>query len=402
MKFLLAALLLATTVHAQNPLPSADPAAFEIFRQTASTSMVLVIVRNNEIHMQGFGSIYPGAPHAPGPTSLLRLCSLTKIFTTDLLIKLANDKTVRLDDPLQIFAPPGKLVPVATLKGPAARAITLGDLATHTSGLPREIGQSPAGTPLFTFPNFDQRWSWLPAQTLRAAPGTAAIYSNVGFDLLGDALASATHTLYPKLLADRTTTPLALRDTTFTPSPEQCSRLLLGFHEARVPSACVSTDASAGSSGLYSTPTDMARWLQYLLGLSPFESRSLKQNPAAQATYLHPANLTLVKGLDHAGDPDGIGLGWISLDPPQLSTRIVEKTGGGGGFTTYIALDQAHHTGVFIALTEGNGPSQLNPFRETNNLLLALSNLSPMPPEPPRKPAPRHNLKPRARARKRR
>ena len=383
-------------------MTAADAIGAEIYASTASTGMVMVIVRDGEVYLQGYGQTAPGSLQRPGAHSLIRLCSLSKILTADLLYKLVADRTVQFTDPLQTYAPTGATVPTLTFHGPAIRAITLGDLATHTAGLPREIGQSPAGTPLFTFPNFDQRWSWLPAQTLRAAPGTAAIYSNVGFDLLGDALASATHTLYPKLLADRTTTPLALRDTTFTPSPEQCSRLLLGFHGARVPSACVSTDASAGSSGLYSTPTDMARWLQYLLGLSPFESRSLKQNPAAQATYLHPANLTLVKGLDHAGDPDGIGLGWISLDPPQLSTRIVEKTGGGGGFTTYIALDQAHHTGVFIALTEGNGPSQLNPFRETNNLLLALSNLSPMPPEPPRKPAPRHNLKPRARARKRR
>jgi D-alanyl-D-alanine-carboxypeptidase/D-alanyl-D-alanine-endopeptidase len=382
MKLLLAALLLTPSLQAQNPLPSADPAAFEIFRQTSSTSMVLVIVRNNEIHMQGFGSVTPGAPQAPGPNSLLRLCSITKIFATDLLIKLANDKAVRLDDPLQIFAPTGKLVPVETLHGPATRAITLADLATHTAGLPREMAPTPAGTPPFTFPNFDQRWSWLPNQKLRTAPGDAALYSNVGFDLLGDALASAAHTSYPQLLADHTTTPLGLRDTTFTPTPAQCSRLLLGFHEAQQPNPCTPTDESAGSSGLYSTPTDMARWLQYLLGVS-----ALKQNPTAQATYLQPANLTTVKGLNHAGDPNGIGLGWISLDPPQVATRIVEKTGGGGGFTTYIALDQAHHTGVFIALTEGNGPGRLNPFRETNNILLALSNLPPMPPAPGRPPA---------------
>ena len=66
---------------------------------------------------------------------VVRLCSLTKIFTTDVLTKLIADKTVRLDDPLQRFAPAHTIVPKRE------RPITLLDLATHTSGLPRELGR---------------------------------------------------------------------------------------------------------------------------------------------------------------------------------------------------------------------------------------------------------------------
>lgn len=346
--------------------------------------------------------MYPGATTAPGPNSLLRLCSLTKIFATDLLVKMMADKTVRLDDALQNFAPVNSLVPVQTFHGPAARPLTLGDLSTHTSGLPREIGPVPAGARPFTFPDHDQRWTWLQSAKLRAQPGVVALYSNVGFDILGDALEEASHEPYTQLLAERTTRPLGMNDTTFTPTPAQCSRLLLGFHaaieEQSHPGTCTPTTPSAGSSGLYSTPTDMAKWLQYLLGVS-----EIKQNGAAQAAYLFPANLKSVKGLDHAGVPAGIGLGWMILDQPQTATRIVEKTGGGGGFTTYIALDQAHHTGVFMALTEGNGPWNANAFRAANNLLLALSNLPPMAAEPVRLAAPATKKKPsRARGRRRR
>ncbi len=385
---LLVALMLGgSAVWAQNPLASADAAAAEIFRQTNSTAMVLVVVRNNEVHMQGFGQVYPGAAQAPGPNSLLRLCSLTKIFATDLLVKMLADKTVRLDDALQNFAPVNQLVPVQTLRGPAARPVTLGDLATHTAGLPREIGPVPAGARPFTFPDHDQRWTWLQTAKLRASPGTVALYSNVGFDLLGDALEAAAHEPYAQLVAERTTRPLGMNDTTFTPTTQQCSRLLLGFHaaidEQARPGTCTPTTESAGSSGLYSTPLDMATWLKYLLGVS-----AIKQDGAAQAAYVFPANLKSVKGLDHAGVPAGIGLGWMILDQPETPTRIVEKTGGGGGFTTYIALDPAHRTGVFMALTEGNGPWNGNAFRATNDLLLGLSNLPPMAKEPVRMAAP--------------
>ncbi len=345
--------------------------------------MVLVVVRDREVHIRTFGETAPGSAQLPGPDSVLRLCSLTKIFATDLLTKLLADNTVRLDDPLQRFAPAKVKVPTQTLHGPATRPFTLGDLATHTAGLPREIGPAPVGTPHFTFPDHAQRWAWLPRQKLHASPGTVASYSNVGFDLLGDALQSAARKPYPQLLAERTLLPLGLHDTTFTPNESQCGRLLRGFHKPRLhePPLCTDTQASAGSAGLYSTPSDMASWLQYLLGTS-----DLRQNPAAQAVYVQPSSLRSMTGLDHAGEPSGIGLGWIILDAPTTATRIVQKTGGGGGFSTYIALDQAHHTGVFIALTEG-GDWHTKPFRDTNDLLLALSNLPPMadPPAPVRK-----------------
>lgn len=356
---------------AQEPLAAADAGAAEIFRGTNSTAMVLVVVRDKETHLQTFGQAALGSGQVPGAASVVRLCSLTKIFATDLLLKLTLDGTVRLDDPLQRFAPAGVTVPVR----PGSRPMTLGDLATHTAGLPREVGRAPAGTAHFTFPDHAQRWRWLPHQRLRTAAGDAALYSNIGFDLLGDALESAAHRPYAALLAERTTRPLAMRDTTFSPSPEQCSRLLRGTHYDGTPddSPCTDTQASAGSAGLYSTPADMARWLQYLLGVS-----EIKQNGAAQAAYVQPSNLASVKGLDHAGEAAGMGLGWVILDAPATATRIVEKTGGGAGFTTYIALDQAHHTGLFLALTAGAGDWHGNPFKAANNLLLGLANLPPM------------------------
>jgi D-alanyl-D-alanine-carboxypeptidase/D-alanyl-D-alanine-endopeptidase len=387
-----------TTLHAQTlqPLATADDKAEQIFHQTNSTAMILVVVRDREVHFRSFGEIAPNSGQLPTPSSLLRLCSLTKTFATDLLVKLEADKLVRLDDPLQRFAPSKTKVPTLTIHGPAARPITLGDLATHTAGLPREIGPAPAGTPHFTFPDHAQRWAWLPRQRLRASPGTVASYSNVGFDLLGDALESAAHKPYAQLLAERTLTPLALHDTTFSPTPAQCGRLLLGYHRPRPnePPFCTDTQASAGSAGLYSTPADMARYLQYLLGTS-----DIKQPAAAQAIYVQPSSLKSIIGLDHAGDPSGIGLGWLILDAPITATRIIEKTGGGGGFSTYIALDHAHHTAIFIALTEG-GDWQTHPFRDTNDILLALSNLPPMqaepihPTPPRRKPAARKHPAP--------
>ncbi len=160
--------------------------------------MVLVVVRGREVLVKGCGETYPGSGRAPDSTSLIRLCSVTKVFTADLLMKLAAEGKVSITDPLQRYAPPGVAVPAAD----DGTAITLENLATHTAGLTREVSSYPPKTPHFTFPDRNFRWTWLPQQKLNAPPGTAAVYSNVGFDLLGDALASAAHTSYAHLLHD--------------------------------------------------------------------------------------------------------------------------------------------------------------------------------------------------------
>jgi D-alanyl-D-alanine-carboxypeptidase/D-alanyl-D-alanine-endopeptidase len=250
----------------------------------------------------------------------------------------------------------------------------LQQLATHTSGLPREVSTYPAKAPHFTFPDQAFRWEWLPRQKLPLRPGTAALYSNVGFDFLGDALAAATHKSYAQLLNERMLRPLGMWDTTLVPSQEQCARLLRGTGEE---GPCTDTQASGASGGVYSTSTDMARMLQHLLHIS---GSGVPPGPPI-AVYLKPAQLKSVQGLDHAGDPTGIGLAWVRLGDPDGPSVVMEKTGGGAGFETYVALSPNHQTGVFLAITEGMGRAQIDFYHEANNLLAALANVPPLPPK---------------------
>src|ERR1700678_1296368 len=153
--------LTITPAFAQTSLPSlpdlhADSLGKDLFLQSGSTGMVLVVVRDNKAFFRGYAETAPSPHQIPTQDSVVRLCSLTKIFTTDVLTKLVADKAVRLDDPLQHFAPPRTVVPKR------AKPITLIDLATHTSGLSRELGNAPPKTPHFTFPDYHTRWRWLP------------------------------------------------------------------------------------------------------------------------------------------------------------------------------------------------------------------------------------------------
>jgi D-alanyl-D-alanine-carboxypeptidase/D-alanyl-D-alanine-endopeptidase len=366
---------LAAGMDAQQPisLRDAELRGSTIFEQAGVTGMVLVVVRGHEVMLQSYGETFPGSGVRPASNSLIRLCSIAKVFAGELLTELTIEGKVTPSDPLQRFAPPKKIVPA----GPGGIPITLRDLATHTSGLPREVGSYPAKTPHFTFPDQTFRWAWLPKQRLNTRPGTAALYSNVGFDLLGDALASAANTTYTQLLNERMVRPLGLLDTTLTPSSDQCARLLRGIADE---GPCTDTQASGASGGVYSTSADMARVLQYWLRI-PATAAATAPVGSAITVYLNPVQLKSVQGLSHAGDPTGIGLGWIQLGDPDGPSALMQKTGGGAGFETYVALSPTRQTGIFLAATEGKGGAHISLFHEANNLLAALANVPPLPPK---------------------
>jgi D-alanyl-D-alanine-carboxypeptidase/D-alanyl-D-alanine-endopeptidase len=179
---------------------------------------------------------------------------------------------------------------------------------------------------------------------------------------------------YAQLLHDRLLQPLNMWDTTLVPSAEQCSRLMQPIKDE---GPCTDTQASGPSAGLYSTPADMVKLLQYLLQIPGASA----QPAAALAVVLDPKKLKSAQGLSHAGDPTGIGLAWIQIGDPSTPSAIIEKTGGGAGFTTYVALNPSRQTGVFLAATWGKGDAQVDLFHEANSLLAALAGVPELPPK---------------------
>ena len=374
-----------TTAFGQDHPPAALPdiqavnnLGTDLFLQSGSTGMVLVVVRDNQVFFRGYGETAPNSHQLPTQDSLLRLCSLTKIFTTDVLTKLVADNTVRLDDTLQRYAPPGTLR-AQTHSSHHARRIW-----RHTPPACRANWATPPATRRTSpFPTTAPAGAGCPISVSAALPAPPPLYSNVAFDFLSDALQSAAHKQYAALLAERTLNPLHMQQTTFFPNAEQCRHLLIGAHDD---GPCTATEATAGSSGLYSTAADMAIWLKYLLATGGPGSSA--QDASAQAIYILPSDLVSQKGLDHAGEPTGVGLGWIHLLPADSPSHIIEKTGGGAGFETYIAINHSRHTAIFVAATDGPVDTHLNLFNAANELLLAVAGLPPLPPPPP-KPVPR-------------
>ena len=310
---------------------------FVMFHESGAPGLILVVVRGDQTLLRGYGETEKGNKRTPDGASLLRLNSVTKVFTTEVLASLAAERKLALTDPLQRFAGDAK----APLFG--ARPITLLDLATHSAALPREMGDLPEGANPRAWPTRADRWKWLPGYTLPWAPGTVAVYSNVGFDILADALETAGGAPYPDLLRKYVTAPLGMTDTGFSPTPEQCARLMsgTGFGGA---ATCVDTQATDGSGGLYSTGADMARWLRH--NLSDADGALV----LAHAVYRPRQSISAAIGFDEGAPMAGLGLGWVFVAADGARPALLTKSGGGAGFMSYLAFAPGRDVGVFVAV----------------------------------------------------
>ena len=176
---------------------------------------------------------------------------------------MVADGTVKLC-PLAKYAPPGVKVPSF-----AGRQITLLDLATYTAGLPRELPDAPEPQPgqnPFTRFQSDAYWRWLSGATLPYAPGTGAMYSNLGFGLLGEALAKAGGKPYAALLKERVTDPLGMSDTTTKLAEAQKPRAMTGLDLDGTEAPLWETPAAMDASGnVFTTGDDMVRWMRWHL-----------------------------------------------------------------------------------------------------------------------------------------
>jgi CubicO group peptidase (beta-lactamase class C family) len=252
------------------------------------------------------------------------------VFTTLLLSEMVQNGEVKLDDPAAKYLPSGDTLPER-----GGKQITLIDLATHTSGLPRLPGNfapKDMGNPYADYTT-DQLYSFLSHYTLTRDIGSKYEYSNLGVGLLGDLLANRSGKSYEAMVRDGITGPLGMRSTAVTLTPALQARLAVG-HDATL-KAVPNWDLPAleGAGALRSTGNDLLTFLGAELG---YEKTPLK---AAMAAQLEPRRPTGVPGLE-------IALGWHVLT--KIDGGLVWHNGGTGGYRSFIAFDPKTGVGVVV------------------------------------------------------
>jgi len=136
---------------------------------------------------------------------------------------------VALDEPVALLLPPAVRVPAR-----GKRQIELVDLATDTSGLPRlpaNLRWEDPAHPTMADHTVGQLYEFLSGYTLTREIGSEYEYSNLGFGLLGHALAARAGTSYEQLVRERILKPLGVTMTGISLTPAMKQRFALPYGE---------------------------------------------------------------------------------------------------------------------------------------------------------------------------
>jgi CubicO group peptidase (beta-lactamase class C family) len=292
-----------------------------LFAASASRKLpgaaVLVLRDGAVVHSKayGFASVEDGLPNTP--RTKFRLASVSKSFTALLVLQLADEGRLRLDDPLEKYVP-------GVVGGDA---ITVHHLLSHTAGMP-------------DFMRFEDAVK-LPRD---AKPGERLNYSNLGYSALSRVIERVTGKTYEARLREALLDPLGMRDT-------GCDRREAVLHDRATgylfdPAGGVQraeyteSGSEFAAGGLYSTAEDMAVWAKGLL-----DGRVV--SPAMLEKAWAPVAL-------NDGRAGAYGYGFMLI--PYRGLREAGHGGDISGFNSYVALYPAESLAVIVLSNVGMRP----------------------------------------------
>jgi CubicO group peptidase (beta-lactamase class C family) len=257
-----------------------------------SRGMVVGVIEPRGQRVIAHGLMGGGGKPVDGQT-LFEIGSVTKALTSLLLADMVRRGEVKLEDPVADHLPAGTVVPTRN-----GKAITLIDLATHTSGLPRLPTNMAMKDPLNPYADYTEAQldAFLRDYALPREVGATYEYSNLGVGLLGRALAYRAGGDYETVLKERVLAPLRMTDTAIALSPTQAARFSSGHNAALEVTPHWNLPSLAGAGALRSTADDLLRLLAAELG---YVDTPLK---AAMADQLVPRR--------PAGGEVSVALGW--------------------------------------------------------------------------------------------
>jgi len=333
----------ATALAQQAFAPNAEMQAIVTERVTSKGTQGIVLAvlergRTPRIITGGIAGI-AGVP-LDGNT-VFEIGSITKVFTGALLAEMVSRGEVKFDDPVAKYLPKTVRVPSRNNK-----QITLLDLATQSSGLPRLPGNMVASDAANPYADYSvaQLYEFLSTYTLPRDPGERYEYSNLGIALLGHVLALRAEKSYEDLLKERILDPLSMNDTRISLTPSMKSRMAQGFDLESTPTRTWDVTTLAGAGGLKSTANDLLKFLAANLdSTSTPVGRVLARSREARHDTDRPGNT--------------IGLAWHIVD--LFGTLATWHNGGTAGFRSFIGLDQARHRGVIVLTNSANNPDDI-------------------------------------------
>jgi CubicO group peptidase (beta-lactamase class C family) len=242
--------------------------------------------------------------------TIFQLGSLTKQFTSAVILKLLQEKKLSLSDKLSKYFP----------DYPKGDSITIQHLLTHTSGIYNYTNDRNFMSNEITKPASRQKMMALfKDKPLDFSPGSAWSYSNSGYSMLGYIIEEVTKRPYEQVVREYIFTPLHMTHSGFDFTHLKDKNKAIGYFglndKGGQPAPIVDSTVSFSAGAIYSTTGDLYLW-----------HHALQQNTVLSKAQQEAA-YTPVK--------NSYGYGWL-IDSIE-GKRRVGHTGGIPGFITVIS-----------------------------------------------------------------
>ncbi len=293
--------------------------------------------------------------------SLYSICSISKLFTSIGIMQLVNEGKIMLDDPLKKHLPFFDLVQTYPFSAP----ITIKNILTHSSGLPRESNQPYWSNIDLSFPTKREVIDGLSEQKTLYPANKYFQYSNLGLTLLGYVIEEVSGVSYNKYIRDKILIPLGMNSTkTFMDRKQYGEELTIGFgaenrKRKRESVPYFNAFGIDPAAGFTSNVADLSKFAIWQLDLLSGKNKSdvLPKNLLAQMHRIHfYDSLSNVKR----------GLGFNIYN--EKGQNLVGHGGSCPGYKTQLTIDREGEK-AFIVLINARGVSPSKYTRGIKNLM---------------------------------
>jgi len=305
-----------------------------------------VVYDQDIIWCKGYGNANRDKLIPANDNTIYRIASITKLFTSTMLMQLRDAGKLSLDDPIEKFLPEFKIKSSHI----DAHPVTFRQVAAHGSGLPRE--GSHQGWRNTTMPPIEDLLKSLDDLEMRLPTMTEPKYSNLGIAIMGHALSRAAGQRYDDYVHEHILQPLGMTKSGFDPSVYGDERAI-GYHIAKGKFEISPVWDEKGfrpAGGMYSSVNDIARFI----------SLQFRDGPAGGKQILGGSSLREMHSpvLVSQDFEVGFGLGWGIRR--VAGKKVIGHSGGLPGYTTNITLVPSMKLAVIVFTNTGTAPVEIS------------------------------------------
>jgi CubicO group peptidase (beta-lactamase class C family) len=319
-----------------------DAAAIDALFKTAvkpsEPGLAVIVVRKGQVlHRAGYGLAHVELGVAATPEHVFRVGSVTKQFTSAVIMVLADEGLLAVSDPIT------KFLPDYPTQG---KTITVEHLLTHTSGIQSYTDMPKWRSMLRQDLSLTQLIDVFKGEPMQFDPGARWRYNNSGYILLGAIIEKVTGKKYADVVRERIFQPLGMADTRYDDTDAVISRRAAGYARTAaglVNAQYLSMTQPYAAGALVSTVDDLAKW-----------EAGLAAGKIVKAAALEKmfANYPLA-----SGSPSGYAYGW---QIGSYEGRPVQEHGGGiPGFRAHVL--RIPSDGVYVAVLSNMAAPEPDP-----------------------------------------